>query len=311
MADPASRKPHPREVPVPDEVREALPRLIEKHVPGHPMQAVYGLPGGGRPKFLAKLEGMPERPMLLTLYGPDEGQALASSAACARALATRRAAPSYHVIASDATGATAPFCYRLATFLWGTDAGRLLESGAVDAKEAAEIGEAIGDGLGLFHAVDGIGFGPPASPAGERKGKLSDAILDLGAEMVMDAGAEAATSGVEERFEALVALASTADPAIDATGEESRLVHGDMTLSSAIVRKERGRYELAGFVRLDRARFFDPIYDLVCLEDAFLRFPLIREPFMRAYMGRKPRFVELELKRPLLRALRDVRRRGV
>ncbi|HVY61623.1 MAG TPA: phosphotransferase [Planctomycetota bacterium] len=306
----AEARRHPKEVPVPDAVREALPRLVEKHVPGHPLQAVFGLPGGGRPKFLAKLEAMEERPLLLTLYGPDEGGRIESSVAAARALAVRRAAPSFHVIAADATGATAPFAYRLATFLWGTDAGRLLESGAVDAKEAAEIGEAIGDGLGLMHAVDGVGYGPAASPALERKAALSEALLDAGAEAVQAAAGTPAAAAVEAAFEKLVVAVTTADPAIDASGEESRLVHGDLDLASAIVRKERGRYELVGLVRLDRARWLDPIYDLVCLEDALLRFPLLREPFMKAYMGRKPRFAEMDAKRPVMRALRDVMRAG-
>jgi hypothetical protein len=308
MPPPSDRKPHPREVPVPDAVREALPRLIEKHVPGHPLEAVFGLPGGGRPKFLARLEGMAERPLLLTLYAPEDAGAIEASVAASKTLAVRRSAPSFHVIAADATGASAPFCYRLATFLWGTDAGRLLESGALDAKEAGDVAAAIGDGIALVHAVEGAGFGGAASPAKERKPSLSEGLLDAGAEIVMAAGERAASSGVDAAFEKLVSLVSKADPSIDAAGEESRLVHGDLALSSAIVRVERGRYELAGFVRLDRARWLDPVADLVALEESFLRFPLLREPCMRAYMERKPRFADLDLKRPLFRAYREVQR---
>lgn len=284
----------PKPVPVPDDVRETLPRLVEKHIPGHPLEAVFGLPGAGRPKYMARLQGMPERPLLLTIYRPDEAGALENSVAASRTLATRRSAPSFHVLASDSKGATAPFCYRLTTFLWGTDAGRLLEGGVLDDKQVRAIGEAIGDALADFHKVEGEGFGEVRLPPEERFDELSEAIVVAGAEtdpyiakLVLDAG-----------------------PDLDAGGGVSRLVHGNLSLASAIVRMEKGRYELAGFVGLGSALWFDPVYDLVALEAELARFPALREPVMRTYLEKRPIFADLEAKRPVMRALLKVARGG-
>ncbi len=289
---PAPERRVPKPVPIPDEVREALPRLVEKHIPGHPLEAIFGLPGAGRPKYIARLQGMGERPLLLAIYRPEEAGALENSVAASRALATRRAAPSYHVIAADAAGKTAPFCYRLATFLWGTDALRLLEAGALSDADVRSIGEAVGDGLAEFHKVEGEGFGEARLPVEDRFDELSEAILAAGAEadphvarLVVEAGAD-----------------------LDAGAGVSRLVHGSFSLASAIVRLEKGRYELAGFVGLGSALWFDPVYDLVSLEAELGRFPALRDPLMRAYLEKRPIFADLEAKRPVMRALVKVAR---
>jgi hypothetical protein len=286
----------PKAVPVPDEVRDLVARLVEKHVPGHPLEAVFGLPvpAGARPRYFVRLEAMPARPLVLTVYKPGEEGAIENSVAAARTLATRRAAPSFHVIASDVTGATAPFPYRLATFLWGSDAGTLLESAALSPDEMKAVGEAIGDGLATFHNVEGEGFGEVRLSVEERFDQLSEAVLMAGAaadpyiaKLVVDAGSD-----------------------LDAGAGISRLVHGNLSLGSVIVRVEGGRYELSGFVGLGNALWFDPVYDLVALEQDLKRFPLLREPLMRTYLERRPIFADLEAKRPVFRALLRVARGG-
>ncbi len=293
--------------PLPDPVRDALPGILKAHLPDHPLESAFRMPGG-REKYVLRCFGIQD-PLVLRVYGPgpEERAALENGLKVGQLLSgaggkAGKEAPTYRMVGFDETGATAPFLYRLSTMLWGADAETLLE-GELGEDDVARIGTALGGAAAAIHGVSADGFGEPRLPAHAREKTLATAVLQVIEGAVRDAQRKGEMS--EGAFER---IAARADPLFDLlaeAGSRGTLVHGDLRPSSIIVRRGEGVFRLVGVVRLDHGRFLDPAYDLATLEaDAFARFPALRAPFYKAYSERRELPPDLDLRLTLYEAIR-------
>jgi aminoglycoside phosphotransferase (APT) family kinase protein len=281
--------------PIRDEVRAALPAILARHALGTDLAHAFALPGGRREKYVLRLRG--ERtPLVLRIYAAEEAAALENGLVATRSLEARGSVPVGHCCGFAAPGALAPFGYRLHEMLWGADLERLLQAGALAGGDFAAAGRALGEALAALHELCAEGFGEPRREPHERERRLSAAVR---AEVErLAAPAEA------------VALLARAAPLLDAPHARPRLAHGRFGPAAVLVRREGGRFVTAGVLGLDDARFFDPAWDLVALEeDVFARAPALREPFEEAYAARMRALPACEPeRRALYRAMRGAMR---
>lgn len=293
--------------PIPDPIRDALPSILKAHIPDHPLESAFRMPGGQREKYVLRCFGIAD-PLVLRIYGTSaaERAALDNGLKCAQLLSGAggkggKEAPTYRMVGFDETGATAPFPYRLSTMLWGADAETLLE-GELAEDDVARIGTALGGAAAAIHGVTADGFGEPRLPPHAREKTLATAVLQV-EKAVRDAERKGEMS--EGAFER---IAAKADPLFDLlaeAGPRGTLVHGDLRPSAIIMRRGEGMFRLVGVVRLSQARFLDPAYDIATLEaDAFPRFPALRAPFYKAYSERRELPPDLELRLTLYEAIR-------
>lgn len=298
MTDPR----RPKAAEIPDVVREALPRILRAHAPGHSLEAAFPMPGSGRQKYLVRAFGVPT-PLVLRVYEPDERERLENAVVMSRLL--KGEAPSYQIGGFDEAGAHAPFFYTLADMLWGVDAESLLEAEAVGHEDVRALGVALGGAAGAIHNVTGPGFGEPRLPAHQRDERPSAVLLQMLEDNL--AAAEARGEAQPGAFARVAALTAPLFDLLDEDPGEPVLVHGRLDMSSLIVKKTEGLYRLVGVVRLGAARFLDPAYDLAFLEArVFPFYPALRDPFERAYTARRKITPALEERVELYKAVLEV-----
>lgn len=301
--DPASAPPPPSIEPrkqrfvkaeVRADVRAALPAILRAHSAAAVIQLVTPLAAGRREKYFVRVSGA-AAPLLLRIYGPgdDEAAALENGLVATHAIEARGTAAVGHCSGFDLAARNAPFRYRLHEMVWGTDAERILGSGALDPGDEASIGEALGAAAAAVHELASEGFGEPRARPGERAERLSDFVV---AEVARRAERARRAGAIDAGREREIRRAAEAmAPALDARARKARLTHGGFGPAAAILRREGGRYVLSGIVGLDEARFFDPLYDLAALEeDLFATAPALRAPFLAAYSARLGAIPEIE-----------------
>jgi hypothetical protein len=278
-----------------DEVAAALPAIVGRHLGPAALEHAFPLPGGRREKAVLRVRGF-DSPFVLRIYGPRERAALENGLIAGRAIEGRGGAPVAHCC--GAAPEAAPFPYRLHDFLWGTDAEKLLASGALGPAEKADVGAALGEAAAALHELSAEGYGEPRLEPKDRAGRLS-AFVEAEVERLAAAAPEAASRELRD-------LAARAAPLLDARESRPRLTHRRFDPAAILLRREEGRYVLSGILALDEARFFDPAWDLLALEeDLFAREPSLREPFARAYAERMGALPAWETERAALyRAMR-------
>lgn len=253
-----------------EEVRAAIPKILARHAGPVELAHALPLPGGRREKVVLRVRGA-ETPLILRIYAPRETAALENGLVAVRALESRGSVPVGHCCGFDRAPSVGPFCYRLHDMMWGTDAERLLAAGALGPADVAAIGAAIGEALAGLHELCADGFGEPRHEPHERAKRLTDYVRDE----------------VERAGPSLGELFLRAAPALDASPARPRLTHRRFDAAAVIVRREAGRFVLSGLAALDGARFFDPAWDLLGLEDGlFAREPALGDPFREAYRSR-------------------------
>lgn len=272
--------------PLPDDVGAALPAILARHLPGHPLEVAFPLPGGHVNRlFLVRCFGLPG-PLILKVFAPERTAKLENELAAIRDLERAGAGvPTQRVAGFGLPGAGTPIPYALLTFLWGADAQGLLESGALDDAAARDLGAQLGGIVGRLHGVEATedGFGEPRvrGPARQSWPAALFGFFEPWLKRACDRGTIDAALASRVR-----AMVDRLWGAVERVGPRGALVHRDLYLSNLIVRREEasGRWAVSGLIDFESARYWDPVYDLTKL--AFWVFephPVLREPFLAAY----------------------------